>query len=75
MDFGRALALIKNGGKVYRSGWNGRNMWVALMLPHSGSDMTSAYIFMKTAQDALVPWLASQSDILAEDWHEVPGSR
>ena len=27
-----------------------------------------AYIAMKTAQDNVVPWLASQTDLLAEDW-------
>jgi hypothetical protein len=30
--------------------------------------MTLPYIYMKTAQDDLVPWLASQTDVLAEDW-------
>lgn len=29
-----------------------------------------AYIAMKTAQDNVVPWLASQTDVLAEDWSE-----
>jgi hypothetical protein len=28
------------------------------------------YIMMKTADNAFVPWLASQTDILANDWHE-----
>ena len=28
----------------------------------------AAYIAMKTAQDNVIPWLASQSDVLAEDW-------
>lgn len=27
-----------------------------------------AYIAMKTAQDNVVPWLASQTDVLANDW-------
>lgn len=30
-----------------------------------------AYIAMKTAQDNVVPWLASQTDVLAEDWENV----
>ena len=30
-----------------------------------------AYIAMKTAQNNVVPWLASQTDVLAEDWQIV----
>lgn len=43
-------------------------MWLALQLPDAGSKMTRPYIYMKTAQDDLVPWLASQADVLGEDW-------
>lgn len=31
-----------------------------------------AYIAMKTAQENVVPWLASQTDVLAEDWLSLP---
>jgi hypothetical protein len=30
-----------------------------------------AYLAMKTAQNNVVPWLASQTDILADDWEIV----
>lgn len=40
----------------------GDNVASAVMVPYG------AYIAMKTAQENVVPWLASQTDVLAEDW-------
>lgn len=71
MNFGQALAVLREGKKVARAGWNGKGMWAALQLPDADSKMTAPYIYMKTADDMVVPWLASQTDILAEDWAEV----
>lgn len=68
MDFGRALQVLKGGGNVARAGWNGKNMWLGLQRPDAHSKMSLPYIFMCTAQGDLVPWLASQTDMLAEDW-------
>ncbi len=68
MDFSEALLNLKEGRLIYRSGWNGRGMWLALQTPDENSKMSLPYIFMSTAQDDLVPWLASQTDLLAEDW-------
>lgn len=70
-DFGYALNCLKVGKKVTRPGWNGKGMWLALQTPDAGSKMTLPYIYMSTAQGALVPWLASQTDILATDWETV----
>lgn len=70
-DFGYALNCLKVGKKVTRVGWNGKGMWLALQVPDAGSKMTLPYIYMSTAQGALVPWLASQTDILATDWESV----
>lgn len=67
-DFGWALNQLRAGHRVCRSGWNGKGMWIELQRPDEGSKMTLPYIFMKTADDHLVPWLASQSDMLADDW-------
>ena len=67
-DFRKAIEVLKNGGKVCRTGWNGKNMWLELQRPDEHSKMTLQYIYMFTAQGDLVPWLASQSDMLAEDW-------
>lgn len=71
--FGTALFILKRGGSVSRSGWNGKKMHLELQVPDEHSKMTLPYIFMHTAQGDLVPWLASQTDILATDWAEVWG--
>lgn len=86
MDFGNALAVLKNGGKVARSGWNGKDMFLFLVpgstftvnrqpllgiYPEGTEIEYHAHIDMKTAQGYVVPWLASQSDVLANDWCEV----
>jgi len=71
MDFGQALSLIKHGKRVTRTGWNGKGMYIALQRPDANSKMTLPYIYMSTVQCDLVPWLASQTDLLAEDWIEV----
>ena len=68
MDFGKAIEALKAGKKVARAGWNGKGMWLELQRPTELSKMTLPYIFMKTADDNLVPWLASQTDVLCEDW-------
>lgn len=68
MDFGQALGKLKLGERVARIGWNGKGMWIQLQRPDSHSKMTLPYIYMYTAQGDLVPWLASQTDVLAEDW-------
>ena len=74
MDFGTALVELKRGNKVARSGWNGVGLWLELQTPDSNSKMTLPYIYINYQQDAKttpgakVPWLASQTDILAEDW-------
>lgn len=67
MNFGQAIEALKLGRKVARPGWNGKGMWLALQTPDAGSKMTLSYIYMSTADKQLVPWLASQSDMLAED--------
>lgn len=67
-DFSWALSRLRMGIRVYREGWNGRGMWIALQRPGANSKMSLPYIFIHTAQGQRVPWLASQSDLLAEDW-------
>lgn len=90
MNFGDALAALKQGARVARHGWNGKGMFVyhvpaasypahrnvqGTMLGVFPDDMVpyGAYLAMKTAQDTVVPWLASQTDVLAEDWIIVEG--
>jgi hypothetical protein len=71
MNFGYALDRLNAGIKVSRAGWNGKGMWLGLQRPDANSKMTLPYIYMKTADDRMVPWLASQTDMLAEDWNRV----
>jgi len=67
-NFGEAIAALKIGHTVTRTGWNGKNMYLELQVPDTNSKMTLPYIYMRTAQGDFVPWLASQSDVLSEDW-------
>ena len=77
MDFGEALVKLREGKKVARKGWNGKGMWVGLQRPDSQSAKTLPYLYLQYPEDAKVypnarvPWLASQTDMLAEDWVEV----
>ena len=74
MNFSKALDNLKSGDYIARQGWNGKGMWLGLQKPDENSKMTLPYIFMKTACNNLVPWLASQTDILADDWHAFDGT-
>lgn len=83
MNFGQALEVLKQGHKVARQGWNGKNMFLFLV-PGSTFKVNRApllgiypegtevnycpHIDMKTADNKVVPWLASQTDVVAEDW-------
>ena len=67
-DFGWALDQLRAGRRVCRSGWNGKGMWIELQVSDEHSKMTLPYIFICTAQGHLVPWVASQTDVLATDW-------
>lgn len=77
MNFGQALEDLKIGAKVARRNWNGKGIFIELQVPDEHSKMTSPYIFIDTtglqtenpdAPKSRVPWLASQTDMLAEDW-------
>jgi hypothetical protein len=70
-SFGEAVAYLKGGNRVARLGWNGRGMWLHLQVPDTHSKMSRPYIYMSTVEGDLVPWVASQSDILVEDWQLV----
>lgn len=83
VSFGIALIHLKTGGRAARRGWNGKNMFVFLV-PGSTFQVNRPpllgiyreghiinylpHIDMKTADGSIVPWLASQTDVLAEDW-------
>lgn len=88
MKFGEAIEALKQGEKVQRAGWNGKNMWLILVpgspsikpvagTPYSNAGITeptniNPHIDMFTATGEMQPgWLASQTDMLAEDWQLV----
>jgi hypothetical protein len=85
MCFGEALAALKRGEKVRRRGWNGKGMFIFLVpgsnftvsrppllgiYPEGTPIEYHAHVDMKTADDKVVPWLCSQTDLLAEDWED-----
>lgn len=79
MNFGQAIEALKAGEKVARSGWNGKGMWLRLYDPYLDEEFPiseiepcegtpARWIGMKTSDNKFIPWLASQTDILEEDW-------
>ena len=72
MDFSQTLQKIKAGQRITRAGWNGPGQYLKLQVPDVNSKMSLPYIYIRTVQGDLVPWLASQTDILAEDWEALP---
>lgn len=81
MNFGEVLKKLKEGKKVARRGWNGKGMYLFLA---NGEDLSRCLfkdednikcqdsICMYTAQGTVcVGWLASQADMLSEDWKVV----
>lgn len=89
MNFGEALQELKAKKLVARRGWNGKGMFLFLVPGSSFMvDRTPLlgiyplgyvvnylpHIDMKTADGSVVPWLASQTDLLAEDWLVVGAS-
>ena len=85
-DFSAALGLLKGGDKVAREGWNGKDMFIFLVegsvfrvnrapllgIYPEGTEITyHAHIDIRCVDGQIVPWLCSQTDMLAEDWRIV----
>ena len=83
MNFGSALQALKNGQKVAREGWNGKGMFLFLVpgsvfkvnrapllgiYPEGTEINYRPHIDMKTVDGEIVPWVASPTDLLADDW-------
>lgn len=83
MTFSEALEALKSGSKVTRSGWNGKGMFLFLVpgstfkvnrapllgiYPEGTEINYHAHVDMKTADGMIVPWVSSQTDLLANDW-------
>ena len=79
MTFGEALEAMKAGKKVATTGWNGKGMYLYIadgkLLTQEIGDGSYPFtdsIVMKTADNRYcIGWLASQTDVLAEDWRIV----
>ena len=85
---GWAVAALKTGHKVRRRGWNGKGMCLVLVpgstfkieegrpfakVVDVGTEVSyQPHVDMHTADGTFVPWLCSQSDLLADDW-EIAG--
>ena len=77
LTFGQAIEAMKAGKKVARAGWNGLGIHVELRCPDENSKMSHPYFYIDTtglqtdnpnAPKNRVPWMASQTDALSEDW-------
>ena len=68
MSFSEALKFLKMGQLVSRSGWNGVGQYLCLQVPDENSKMKRPYIYISPVDAKFVPWIASQTDLLAEDW-------
>lgn len=86
MDFSTALKALKDGHCIQRAGWNGVGMYLYLvggsqftvnrpplnqLLAYGTVVNYRSHIDMRTAQGDFVPWVASQTDLLADDWRTV----
>ena len=76
MNFSEALEWLKAGEQVYREAWNAEGIVVQLQQPDPHSKMINPYLYVDTTESTSktktrVPWLPSQTDILAEDWSMV----
>lgn len=83
LSFGLAIDMVKKGHKIQRAGWNGKRMFVYYVpdgrypartdpaksiADPDGNVSYGAYLAIKTVSGEVIPWLASQADMLADDW-------
>ena len=83
MNFSKALDAVKSGKRIARKGWNGQNMFVFLvpgsdftvnrepllsMLGHGAPVTYRPHLDLHAADGTIGTWLASQTDLLADDW-------
>ena len=80
MTFGEAINAAKNGAKIQRKGWNGKTQYIELATCISYVNAKGevincrhdaignhAFAFVGTS-GVQMGWLASQADMLADDW-------
>ena len=78
--FGEAISNLKRGKRVQRQGWNGKNQYIELaervayinakgeIINEGHSDIGNKVIAFVGTSGVQLGWLASQADMLAEDW-------
>ena len=78
MKFGEAVEELKAGKKVFRTGWNGRNMFVSMISGHKQAAEFNAptvwfnpYFSIRNVDGSWSTWVPSINDVLAEDWSVV----
>lgn len=83
MDFGKAIQLLKDGKRLKRAGWNGKNQYIELaeriayinakgeVINNGHSNIGNKAIAFVGTSGVQLGWLASQADMLAEDWEIV----
>lgn len=68
---GQAIKDLQDGNRVRRVAWHGPGQYLELQVPDENSKMTRPYIYLRTVSGDFVPWLASQTDLLAIDWYVI----
>lgn len=68
MRIGEVIEHLDQGQRCAREGWNGKGQHIALQKPDEHSANTLPYIYIVTVQGDRVPWVCSQTDLLASDW-------
>lgn len=78
--FGEAIEAVKKGAKISRCGWNGKEQYVELatcisyvnshgeLVNVEHKDILSHALAFVGTHGVQIGWLASQADMLAEDW-------
>jgi len=79
IGIGEAVNRMRDGGAVRRAGWNG--MWLFLNAKPATAEgpdgihrLVQPHVLMRAADATVVPWLCSQTDLLATDWEVVPSA-
>jgi len=67
-NFSEALELLKDNFKVCRNGWNGKDVFIKAQFPDENSKMNLPYLYIEYPDGRRCPWLASQTDLMSNDW-------
>ena len=70
LTFEAAFASMREGFRLRRPGWNGRDMWVRAAVPGERRGMRE-FLVLENAVGGVVPWMPSNGDLFANDWEVV----